>query len=84
MEKQIVYIQTKVDKIDDRLDNIDKTLVVNTRLLDDHIKRTNILENEMSSVSQHVITVQLAGKIAMWVLGVIGSAIGMLLYFYHG
>ena len=84
MEKQIVYIQGKVDRIDERLDNIDKTLAVNTRLLDDHIKRTNLLEDKMGHVDKHVYTVQTAGKIALWVLGVIGSAIGLIAGYLHG
>lgn len=55
-------LEEKLDKMDDRLDSIDKTLAVNTVLLDEHIKRTNILEKEFKPVKNHVVFVNNLAK----------------------
>lgn len=73
MEQILAYIQSKVDKIDERMDGIDKTLAVNTSLLDIHIKRTDLLEKEVKFVKTHVIFVQLLSKLVAWSLGVLAA-----------
>ena len=44
--------------IKDRLDNIDKTLIRNTLSLEEHIRRTNVLEQKMEPVEKHVLAMQ--------------------------
>lgn len=43
--------ESTLDRFEDKLISIDKTLTVNTNLLADHIKRTNILEEELKPIS---------------------------------
>lgn len=40
-------IHTKLDRIEDRLDKIEVTLAVNTQSLQEHMKRTQILEEQV-------------------------------------
>lgn len=42
-------LDSKLDKLDDRLDGIDKTLIKQEAILDEHVKRTNLLESKMES-----------------------------------
>lgn len=78
MDDEIKYIRDKVDKIDERLDNVDKTLAVNTRLLDIHIKRTNILEDQLQGIQSHVEGVKLLGKVLSWGVGIVAAIVGLL------
>ena len=62
-------LMKKIDKLDDRLDSIDKTLVKQAASLDEHIRRTNLLEDEMRGlkiemkpVEEHVQQVKGAAK----------------------
>ncbi len=47
-------IHDKLDRIEQRLNNIDVTLAVNTESLKEHIKRTNLLEAAMEPIKAHV------------------------------
>jgi len=51
-------IEEKLDKIDERIDNIDKNLAVNNTLLEYHIKRTDMLEEEVKPLKGHVLKAQ--------------------------
>lgn len=57
-------IVDQLDKMDQRLDNIDITLVRNTAQLEEHMRRTEILEQEFKPVKRHVETINLLAKIA--------------------
>ena len=50
-------LETKLDKLDERLDRIELILERNTQSLADHIRRTEILETEMKPVKDHVAMV---------------------------
>ena len=84
MQDQLSYIQGKVDRIDDRMDNVDKTLAVNTNLLGEHIKRTNLLEKQMGNVNEHVIRVRFLGKIAVWCAGALVTILAGVVAFIFG
>lgn len=43
--------------MDDKLDHVDKTLLRNTLSLEEHIRRTEIIEKEMEPVKEHVAQV---------------------------
>lgn len=45
MKNRVDRIEDKVDLIDSRLDSIDKTLIINTQSLQQHMKRSDALEN---------------------------------------
>lgn len=52
-----------LEKIQEQLDSIDKTLAVNTSSLKEHIRRTEILEDEIRPVKVHVQVVNTLAKI---------------------
>jgi hypothetical protein len=47
----------KLDKIDQRINNIDVTLAAQHESLKDHIRRTNILEDQIKPIQKHVAMV---------------------------
>lgn len=51
-------IADKLDKIDDRLNSIDKTLAAQHVSIEEHIRRTNLLENDLKPVKRHVTMVE--------------------------
>ena len=51
-------IEEKLDRIDERLDSLDKNMAVNNTLLEYHIKRTNMLEEEVKPLKGHVLKAQ--------------------------
>lgn len=59
----LAYIRTKVDSIDQRLSDNNEILAVNTKQLEIHIKRTDILENEVKIIRDHVVFVNTLVKI---------------------
>jgi hypothetical protein len=72
MEELHTQIIAKLDKLDERLDSVDKVLVRNTTSLEDHIRRTEILENEMEPVKAHVAQVSGAMKLIIAISSVAG------------
>lgn len=73
----------RLDSIDDRLNNVDKTLVKQEMNLDEHMKRSdnleemiNLVKNDLKPVENHVKGVNLVLKI----LGILGSGVCVLYY----
>jgi predicted S18 family serine protease len=61
MEKKLEQIEVKVDKLDERLDTIEKVLIKQEKNIEIHILRTNLLEEsvdllrqEMRPIEKHV------------------------------
>lgn len=87
MDKQIERILDKLEKIDDKIADIDRTLVKNTESLQEHMRRTNLLEQHLNKQDQklepvfkHVDRVGFIVSILKWigfsgVLGIIGYSI---------
>jgi hypothetical protein len=46
------YVAAKLDDINEKIANIDKTLAVNTELLAEHIKRTELLEGDLKEFKE--------------------------------
>lgn len=67
-------IEDKIDKISDRLNSIDVTLAKNTVSLEEHIKRTNLLEEEVKPIKKHVDMIEGALKL-IGVLAMIAAII---------
>lgn len=72
--REMERILVKLDKIEDRLDSIDKTLIKNTESLEYHIKRTDLLQEQVKTldtnlkpVEDHVKSVNLIISIVKWV-----------------
>lgn len=53
----------KIEKIDDKLETMDKSLLRNTITLEEHVRRTNLLENEVRPLKKHVVIVESIFKI---------------------
>lgn len=58
MEKKLGEIDTKVDKLDERLDSIEKVLIKQELNLEIHIKRTNLLEESVGLLRQDLRPVE--------------------------
>jgi tetrahydromethanopterin S-methyltransferase subunit G len=73
----------RLDSIDERLNNVDKTLVKQEMNLDEHMKRSDSLETminhvkmDLEPVESHVKNVNLILKI----IGILGSSICAIYY----
>ena len=51
-------VEDKLDKIDHRIDNIDKHLAVYNSALKFHIKRTDMLEQELKPIKSSLVKAQ--------------------------
>lgn len=56
-------LENKVDKILDRVGSIDVTIAKQQVSLNEHIKRTNMLEAELKPIKRHVYMIQGALKL---------------------
>lgn len=75
-DKSFKRLEDKLDKLDERLDNIDKTMIRNTVSLEDHIRRTEILEEKIDPIEKQISQVQGALKftgIVALIAGLIAS-----------
>lgn len=54
--------EDKLDKIADKITNIDTTLVKQQVILDEHVRRTNLLEEQVRPIERHVHMMQGAMK----------------------
>lgn len=62
-------LEEKIDKIADKISNIDITLGKQSVILEEHVRRTNLLEEQIKPIERHVNMVQggikLLGLIAL-------------------
>ena len=56
-------LEAKLDKIADKIANIDTTLAKQAILLDEHIKRTDLLEKQVEPIQDRMI--ELKGAISL-------------------
>lgn len=66
-------IYNSLNKIENRLDSMDKTLVKHEANLKEHMRRSDnsekalaMIATELKPVKQHIVIMQFLGKIAMW------------------
>lgn len=82
-EKEHLHvIEQKIDKIDERMDNIALTLARNTESLEIHIKRTNLLESKVEIIDKHVIMVNAIVKTGGLILGAMATLAGIVISLY--
>ena len=71
----------QLDRIEERLDRIDVTLARNTASLEEHMRRTALLEQEVKPIKAHVAMVngvfKFLGAISL-ILGIIAGAAKLL------
>lgn len=73
--RQRIYSQ--LDRVEGKVDNIDVTMARNTTLLEEHIRRTNLLEEELKPIKEHVATVR-GGLTWLKIITLFGGAAGAL------
>ncbi len=59
-------LEKKLDRMDSRLDSIDVTLGKQQTVLDDHIKRTEILESKVEQDASHAKQLSFTLKLLKW------------------
>ena len=70
-------LEGKIDKLVDDMSSLKSTAAAQKVSLDEHIRRTNILEEKMEPVEKHVSLVNSLAKIIGWV------GLGAILKFIH-
>jgi hypothetical protein len=74
MTKQLTRLEGKVDKLDERLDGVDKILVKQQVILDEHMRRTEINEKGLKLMQEQLHP--LKRHVDMW--AGVGKAIVLL------
>lgn len=67
-------VEDKLDKVVDKIGNIDVILGKQSVILEEHVKRTNLLEAKLIPVEKHVVMVNGAFKF----LGLVAIFIGII------
>lgn len=86
MSDKIDKVLEKLDKIDERVDRIDVTMAKQEVVLEEHVRRTNILqdrvekheakiEEDLKPIKKHVVMVNAIVKILVAVAGLAGLAL---------
>ena len=75
--KEVEKINQKLDKIDQRIDNIDKHLAVYNSELKFHIKRTDMLEQELKPIKSSLVKAQGA----LCFIGILATVISVTVAF---
>lgn len=74
-------LQDLLVRINDRLNKINTTLTEVKSDLKYHIKRTDMLEDEMKPVKKHILIVNTLCKLSLIILGAIGTIAGVIRVF---
>lgn len=82
MEKRLDRLEDKIDTVTEQLASIDKTLVANTIILEEHQRRSlanekavELLESQVLPITKHVHVVNILAKAA---LALFCSSLGVL------
>ena len=82
MKEILNRIEAKVDKLDENMTTMDKTLVKQEANLAEHMRRTELLEiqhaqieSELEPVKNHVNQIKGVLKLLSFILPIIGSAL---------
>lgn len=57
-DKKLDIISEKIDNLDIKLNDIDKTLAVNTQSLQEHMRRTQLAEQSIEKLADQIVPVQ--------------------------
>jgi hypothetical protein len=74
----IKRVEDKLDKLDERLDGLDRTLVKQEENLKEHMRRSDLLEKKLIPVETHVMRITWAVRGILWAAGVIAAVISVL------
>lgn len=76
-DKKLELIDNKLEKINERLGSIDSTLAAQHVSLREHIRRTELLEEDVKPIKRHVSMVQ--GAMAL--IGLLATIAGIIQLF---
>jgi hypothetical protein len=57
-------MDNRFDRIDERLDKTNEILARNTATLEEHVRRTNLLEQKVAPIEAHVHMMNVLAKVA--------------------
>lgn len=74
------WLKDELEKLSEKQDRMNETLIRNTATLEEHVRRTNLLEAEIKPIKRHVDVVQGAGKFTVAIAGLVATlkSIGLL------
>lgn len=78
--ERLTRIEAKVDKIVDRIGSVDGTLKEQHISLQEHMRRTEILESQIKPIERHIVMVQGAMKL-IGIIAFLGTILGGLAEF---
>jgi len=78
VDKKLDEIKKDISLIKSSIVKIDKTLAINTKSLEEHMRRTELLEKELKPVTRHVLYMQGAGKL-IFMLSLLASIVAAFL-----
>lgn len=67
-------MEDKLDKLSEKITSIDVTLAKQSVILEEHVKRTNLLEAKIEPIEKHVAMVHGVLKF----MGIIGVFVGLI------
>lgn len=79
-DERLGRMENKLDRIAERLSSIDGTLQAQHVSLAEHIRRTELLEDQIKPVERHVVMVQGALKL-IGLMAVLGGILGAVIEF---
>lgn len=71
IKEQLSRIETKVDALDGRLDNMDIRFAKYNSELEFHVARVTQVEDELLPIASHVTEIRGAAKFAAWLIATI-------------
>lgn len=78
-DKWFTQVDEKLDHIGETLNEIAVTLAVNTAHLEEHMRRTELLEKNFEPVEDHVKFVNKFMKTVAWLIGLAAATLGVWL-----
>lgn len=83
MEKKLDKIENKIDKIQDNISSINSTLAAQHESLKVHIKRTDLLEQQIEPIKKHVAMVH-GGLKLLGLISVLAAIAESIKVIFHG
>ncbi len=71
-DRKLDRIESKIDKLTDRIGSIDVTLASQHESLKEHIRRTELLETDVAPIKRHVAMIQGVLKFIMLLSVLVG------------
>jgi hypothetical protein len=74
MSDDLKRFESKLDRIDERMNSVDVTLAKQSEILDIHVKRTNMLEDSIKPIQRRVAMIDGAVKL-LGLLGIVAAIV---------